>query len=136
MLLRLVLSLGLILNGSGYASAAAMLHVANAAPAAVVSDTPQAENTAPCPEHGAVTTSAEVETAASSASHDPGQREHGKPGCCGAAGCIATCLQHAPAAIVAPWFGPAVPVHSVSIGWTDAAHASPALPDRIRPPIA
>lgn len=131
-----MLSLGLILNGSGYASAAAMPHVPGQARAATANDTPRTESTAPCPEHGAVTPAQDEKSAASSALHDEGRYEYGKPGCCSSTGCIATCLQHAPAAIVAPWLGTAVPVHSASVDWADREHASPVLPDRIRPPIA
>jgi hypothetical protein len=132
--LRLVLSLGLILNGSGFASAAAMLHAQGPPRAAVVHEVRQRDNSAPCPEHSGAAPE-QRETAASSSSHDPEQPEHDKPGCCGSAGCIATCLQHAPAAIVALWLTAEVPVHSVSVTWSDATHATPPLADRIRPPI-
>lgn len=136
MMLRLILSLGLILNGSGYASAAAILHVPRWAPATIVSDTPPVERNAPCPEHGAVTSAHDEGSATSSATQDKDQSEHDKPGCCGSAGCIATCLQHAPTVPVALWIAAVHSIPSVSVAWSDAAHASPPIADPIRPPIA
>lgn len=124
-LLRVLLSLGLILNGSGYAAAAAKVQMERPAP---VADASQARNASPCPEHAGVS-AAEGDEA--EATHD----DH-TPECCRSAKCAGACLQHAPAAIVAPWIGPATVAHSDAVREMKAAHAPPTLPRRIRPPIA
>jgi hypothetical protein len=126
-LLRLLLSLSLVLNGSSYAAAAAKMPMEHVAAAHEKS---KAEEAPPCPGHSDL-------TAADGQGAEPGSatHEHDKPECCKSAKCVGACLQHAPVAIVAQWVGPAAIEHSDAVRQIKAAHANPALPHRIRPPI-
>ena len=130
MLLRLLLSLSLILNGSGYAAAAAKMQMEHAASVAASHEKSQAEEAPPCPGHSDLTAADDQGAEPDSATHD-----HQKPDCCKSAKCAGACLQHAPAAIVAQWMGPTAIGHSNAVRQIKAAHATPALPHRIRPPI-
>jgi len=58
-LLRLLLCLSLVLNGSGYAAAAAKMRFEHAAAAATLHEGAETEATPPCPEHGDGTTADE-----------------------------------------------------------------------------
>jgi hypothetical protein len=129
-LLRLLLSLSLILNGSGYAAAAVKMPMEHAASVAAAHEKARAEEAPPCPEHTDVTPADDHGAVLESVTH-----EHDRPECCKSAKCAGACFQHAPAAIVAQCMGPAAIEHSDAIRQIKAAHATPALPHRIRPPI-
>ena len=129
-LLRLLLSLSLILNGSGYAAAAAKMQMHHPASVADVSSTSKAQKSSPCPEHGGVTSVAGHAAESSSATPDDN-----RPECCKSAKCAGACLQHVPTAVTIHWIGPATITHSNATRPMKAAHATPALPHRIRPPI-
>jgi hypothetical protein len=126
--LRLLLILSLIFNGSSYA--AAKLQIEHSASVAAAHERAKTENASPCPEHADVTAVDQQETVPATATD-----HHSKPDCCGSAKCAGACLQHTPAAIVATWIAPANVVHDDVDRRLKAAHATPALPLRIRPPI-
>jgi len=130
-LLRVLLSLSLILNGVATAAAATHAH-ASAADIQSAIATPvkvsQSAEEVPCHEHqqaeSAVTDKqppAPVQPATKSS-----------PDCCKSSTCGCACVQAA-----LPGVGLAAPVleHSRSVRQLTPAHAAPALPHLIRPPI-
>lgn len=129
-LLRALLCISLILNGSGYAAASATMPMEHPASVAAAQEASKAAETPPCPGHTGVTAADDRTTGP-----DPATDEHDQPDCCPSAACAGACLQHAPAAIVAQSMGPTVIGHSDAVRSIQAAHATPTLPHRIRPPI-
>jgi hypothetical protein len=131
-LLRALLSLSLILNGVAAASAATHRH-ANPADMQSVITTPvkvsQTGEKVPCHQH---------QQADSAAMNDqpPVPAEHAsKPDCCKSSTCGCACMHAAQAAL--PGLNLAAPLldHSRSVRQLTLAHASPALPHLLRPPI-
>jgi hypothetical protein len=134
--LRLLVGLGLVFNGPGYGSATSMTVMPDAAPVgAATHGAMHADDALPCPGHADSAPADEPQTGDSTTTHRPAQPEHGTPGCCGSGACAGSCTVHAPAS-VAQWMSTAVPVHDAALRPMNIAHASPALPPRIRPPIA
>jgi hypothetical protein len=134
LLLRVVVGLGLILNGPGYASATSMMQLAGPVEASTHGAEP-ADDASPCPQHAAPTLDREPPAGGTSTPHDPTKHRHGTPGCCGSAACASSCAVHA-AVSFAECVSGALPVHVDALRPMSVAHASPALPPRIRPPIA
>jgi hypothetical protein len=130
-LLRLLLSLAVLVNGT--TAAMAFKHAGHDAMLATTAPV-QASSTAnadPCHEH---------DQAASLASEDPvapvpAESGHPPLDCCQSGTCQCACMHPAPAAV------PAIAFAAVSIGHARGAramptsHATPALPHLIRPPI-
>ena len=128
--MRLLLCLSLVLNGSGYAVAAAKMQMEQSPVAATVRTSPQSERKPPCHEHADVAAGDRQGAAPEPASGDD------VPDCCKWAKCAGACLYHAPAAIASLWIEPITSVHSDVVRPIKAAHAAPSLPRRIRPPIS
>lgn len=134
LLLRVLLSLSLILNSSGYAMASAHMSVghqdsvsATGQPAADPADSAQP----PCHQHDEAAEQAPgipPDTAAVD-SDSP------SPDCCKSGACRCACVQHVPATIPVHALGEAAMEHAAIVLPLTLGHAAPALPDLIRPPI-
>ncbi|WP_407351554.1 CopL family metal-binding regulatory protein [Luteimonas sp. R10] len=148
-LLRVLLCLGLILNGSGYALASAsmpMAHSIAAAAAAPSAQTP-AKADVPCHQknHGTSASAAMVGHSPSPASLPIAESPNDEPpaetpdlacDCCESGLCRGGCLHHGQAAVAAASHYPQGPAHDCSARPAKPGHASPALPHLMRPPIA
>jgi len=138
-LLRVMLTVGLILNGSGYAVASSHMQMEHTAMAGVAP--PNAANSEAtagpaCTEHPqamvpvAENAGSDAATDASSVnSLDP------SPDCCKSGACRCACVQQAQAAVPAVVLHQAVIEHVGSVRPMESGHASPAIPHLIRPPI-
>lgn len=150
-LLRVVLSLVLILNGSGYAVAATGMELAHlsramdgtAAAGAHAHDgaamASHSGDRMPCHEAPAVASAPHAEHSPPVA-HDAHGSGHGDtqaqgPDCCTTTHCGCACLQHLTATVPVFPMGPALVVHLASHRTMASAHAAPLLPHLIRPPI-
>lgn len=141
-LLRVVLSVVLVLNGAGTAAASVTMMQTTmpenaAATAQGVQESSAMQAGMPC--HGMAQTAV---TAASpdTAAQAPDPAAHGKgkpaaPDCCKSGTCQCACMQAAHAALAAmPAFALVSP-HSDVPHPMPAGHADPALPHLVRPPI-
>ncbi|SFK92683.1 CopL family metal-binding regulatory protein [Lysobacter sp. cf310] len=154
-LLRLLLCVGLILNGSAYAVASTQMqltHMTAAIEAAALAQTschdgmPQDGMAANGMTHDGLSMAGmsmagmDHESMSASADH----RHHGQgqapdaaqPDCCKSPTCTCSCLQPAPATAIAFAFGGAHIGHSLIARPMSVDHDAPALPYPIRPPIA
>ncbi len=127
-LLRVLLCLALILNGSGAAVAATQMqmgHIAN-----IVADS------APAPGEQVVASPCHGDQHGLAHAAEPKPVPHPSPDCCQQGHCNCDCLQHLSAA--APRFFVPMPMlaHAPVLRPMHAGHPSPALANPIRPPIA
>jgi hypothetical protein len=138
-LLRILLSLSLVFNGSGYAFASGHLammagHASADTQAVAASGMPQA----PCDEGGAVAAheaagdSAGAILSVSGNAHPPG---HSSPECCESGSCRCACVHGTVAAMPILADAILVPMDDAAVRRLVSAHAAPALPHLIRPPI-
>ncbi|SDR10357.1 hypothetical protein SAMN05428982_3108 [Pseudoxanthomonas sp. CF385] len=125
-LLRALLCLLLLVNGSASAHMAAGMPMDGAAPAAVAHHD---ASTPPCHE--------DMDAADSTAMQDAGDHDpqDGVPDCCKAGACDGFCTQHAPALVWRLWLGQAAPLHAAVPEYHADGHASARLSHRHRPPI-
>jgi hypothetical protein len=126
-LLRALLCLALLLNGTAYAHAATRMAMGDVAAAVQA-----AEDTPPC--HEGMDMAMPVDGDASSGHHDA-DADAGLPDCCKAGSCDGFCAQHAPALT---WLTPlgALPYPQAEApAYRADAHASVRLSHRHRPPI-
>lgn len=129
-LLRALLCLALLLNGTAYAHAATRMAMGDMAAMAQADD-----GVPPC--HEGMDMDMDVmemdgEDASPSAHHDD---DAGLPECCKAGNCDGFCAQHAPAVT---WLAPLDPSRYPAADaptYHADAHASVRLPHRLRPPI-
>lgn len=134
-LLRLLLCMTLVLNGSGYAVAATQMqltHMATAEQVHRLATEVAHEAQAPC--HSQVPDEKE---AAPAMSHDAVQSpasQHGSPDDCQTL-CSCDCLQHASLAMVDPMPPASGRLNAPSTRRIPVGHAAPALANLIRPPI-
>lgn len=143
LMLRVFLSLVLILNGTGYAAAASNMHMSHiasisheAAPPVMAME--HGGEPEPCHEDtdtfaGDLPGSSHVQGGVPDLPH--GQGPEGA-GCCDAEQCAGVCAQHLSAAVSSTSTHSLAVLHAASIGTMSAGHASPALADPMRPPIA
>ena len=139
-LLRVLLALGLILNGSGYAVASTHMQMDHAALASTTSTTvakPSMAAEPPCAEHhssmGSMSVKAQAaETAADTSSVKSG---HPSPDCCKSGACRCACVHQCQAAVFAVTFQLAVIEKASNVRPMASGHESPAVPHLIRPPI-
>jgi len=140
-LLRVVLCIGLILNGSGYAVAATQMQIEHATKVSEgmrAGALPGGDVAAVLPCHedpgkaaiGPDGFTADPETTG----NDPAQPEHPIPDCCKSSNCAGACL-HAFAAMPGLCAGSIVTNHASSVRPMRTGHPAPALPHLIRPPI-
>lgn len=138
-LLRCLLCLTLILNGSGAASAATRMQLAH------VAHTPTHQMkalrlamhapAAPCREHAGMTAMPHEAQATAPGDASHGKSKHPSPDCCRSGGCFCACTPQA--AFVLAWseMPGAANAHDNVGPLMATAHPSPALPHLIRPPI-
>jgi hypothetical protein len=129
-LLRVLLSVVLIFNGSGYAYAATQMHMASTPVASDAVDHRMAAHDAP-PCHGDMADQDPVPPADGLA----GQDGHDGSNCCQTDQCDCVCAQHVPATSLAFWLGSPALVRSHVPVYRPAQHLSPALSHLQRPPI-
>lgn len=135
-LLRVLLSVALVLNGATGAAAAVhmqMPHEDGQILAPLVVEPPGLSSAdMPCHQQ-ATETSGEAPLAAVDPA--PSEPKHSTPDCCKSSSCNCVCM-HAAQAPPAPMFIQTSLVdHSLSVGPLLPGHPSPALPHLIRPPI-
>jgi len=138
LLLRVLLSISLILNGSGYAMAATHMQMGHGDTAVLAPEqAPDSMSAAepPCQQHhsGASGPVAQLSDTASDTaavkSEDP------SPDCCKAGTCRCACIHQAQVAIPADSLDGAVIEHAGVMHPLKPGHAAPALPHLMRPPI-
>lgn len=139
-LLRLLLSLSLVLYGSGVAAAATGMQMAHATATAHSIDpaTGRVSEGGPAPCHDAAETTvsaAEDPAETADVGTDISTSTHGSPDCCEASGCDCSCIQQVQVASIALGVENLAPDRSTAVRAMTAGHASPALPHLIRPPI-
>lgn len=127
-LLRVLLCLALILNGSGAAVAATQMQIGHVA-AAVES----ASAVSSAAEHGMSMSPCHGET--STAHHAP-PAPHTSPDCCQSSHCACDCLQHLSATATGFFVPMPMLAHAPVLRPMHGGHPSPALANPIRPPIA
>jgi len=139
-LLRALLCISLVLNGSGVAVAAIKMQTAHATVA--MTTTPPSDSSS-----GVARAEAchEAPAMAMPAVHDHGVTAddgtdtstctHESPDCCKASTCECNCLQLVQASIATSGIGEPMVVHSTGVPPMKTGHPSPALPHLIRPPI-
>lgn len=146
-LLRVLLCLGLVLNGSGFALASPAPMEHPPVPAGELPPTAglAAKDDAPCHgrEHGAVRPATLAEDAPSPGSSVADSSEDASPSglpdpacdCCESGLCRGTCMHQGQATVPAPSYCDEAPAGACDARRTGAAYASPALAHLIRPPI-
>lgn len=138
LLVRVLLSLSLILNGSGYAVAAT--HMQMAIPASTPQPARDHATTAepPCPQHhrDAAPASTSVSVAPVDAVSRTAPVKSNPPlDCCESGACLCPCVHQAQATIPAMAFHAPMIEHVGVVHPLMPGHATPALPHLIRPPI-
>jgi hypothetical protein len=127
-LLRALLCLALLLNGTAYAHAATRMAMGDMTAAAQSGE----DDMPPCHEGMEMAMTMSDEDASSSGHHD---NDAGLPDCCKAGSCDGFCAQHAPALTwLAPLGAPLYPAAEAPAYRSDV-HASVRLSHRHRPPI-
>lgn len=140
-LLRVLLSLTLVLNGAGYAAASTTmeLHGSHAKSGDARTATVNHDGTsAPCHTGADVTNAGMAHHGhdSSPAPDTPAANGSGEPDCCDAGQCVCACVQHLVVTLTMPVVADAAFLHATSVRRLSLAHAQPALPHPIRPPIA
>ncbi|HSR64136.1 MAG TPA: CopL family metal-binding regulatory protein [Xanthomonadaceae bacterium] len=132
-LLRVLLSLSLVLNGA-MAVAAPMDAMHAHAGGSVRGEAVVAVDAMPCHghHHGA---DAGTGRHPAASPPTPGKPAQPAPGCCSAGACACTCAQLAPAMPANPACSPAACGHEAGLAVATQEHPDPALPQLIRPPI-
>lgn len=130
-LLRVLLSVALILNGATTAMASVQMTHEFASKAATSVKTTSVEM--PCHQHQ----QSAVSTADAPVAPPvlPSNAKHPAPDCCKSSACRCACLHAAPAAVPMMAFTPVMVEHTQSVRPMSLGHAAPALPHLIRPPI-
>ncbi len=120
-LLRVVLSVALVLNGATGAFAATRMQMSHAAPTIMADAVKETAAETPCHETDPAPT--------------PDPSKHSSPDCCKSASCTCMCMH----GVQAPPLYAGVPTvlvnHSQSVRPLSLGHTSPALPHPTRPPI-
>lgn len=136
-LLRGLLSLSLILNGSGYAMASVHTQMGDmGSVASTVPATPQpaAAAESPCDQHhDASAVAMELPDAMQDESSTTPM--HPSPDCCNSGACHCACIHQAQAAIPTHVLRHDTAEHASSVRPLKPGHSAPALPHLIRPPI-
>ncbi len=135
--LRLLLCLSLVLNGTGYVMAATQMQLAHGALAAPAVMTPTAS---PCHDEGASNLGpgphGAMSHAAAGTDDIPPPAAHGdEPGCCQSSLCTCDCLQHATAAITSVATPAAVRPGRYTASPRETRPPAPVLHALLRPPI-
>lgn len=135
-LLRVLLSVALVLNGAMGAAAAVrmqMPHGDGQAVTALAAESPaSAYSEMPC--HQQATENSDKAPLAAVDS-EPSKSKHSSPDCCKSSSCNCACVQVAQAPLASVFVHALLVDHSHSVSPLLPGHPSPALPHLIRPPI-
>jgi hypothetical protein len=134
-LLRALLCLSLVLNGSGYAVAPTqmqVMHVAATQAALAMAHQPCHEQ---LHEGSAAPTMHVMADTASSGACDDGHGSQSAPDCCKSSQCACDCLQYATATLTDVPALPALIERTAPLLSLSPGHVAPALANPIRPPI-
>lgn len=135
-LLRVLLSISLVLNGAAGAAAAVhvqMPHDDGQAVAALAAESPgSSSGEMPC--HQQATETGDKAPLAA-ADPEPAESKHSAPDCCKSSSCNCACVQAAQAPLAFVFVHALLVDHSHSVSPLLPGHPSPALPHLIRPPI-
>jgi hypothetical protein len=141
-LLRLLLMLALLANGVTGAFATTHMQVAHVAEMAAETKTVAAAHAdaakPPCHEHMPAMDDSEAAsqiTPPSAALDTDSGTEHGSPDCCQSANCACACMQHMAATSASVHMLQVRIDHASGVRPLKMGHATPALPQLIRPPI-
>ena len=130
-LLRMVLSAALVLNGATGAFAATRMQMSHASPTFMADAVKNTVAETPCHEMSGMTHTGPATDRAPT----PGPSKHSNPDCCKSASCTCMCMQGfqaPPVYVVVPTL---LVNHSQSVRPLSLGHTSPALPHPTRPPI-
>lgn len=130
-LLRVLLSVALIVNGA--TTAMASVQMAHGAASIAATPVKPASVETPCNEHQQ--TASVTADPPSSATVESPKSKHATSDCCKSGACRCACMQSASASLPMMMFTPALVEHSQSVRPMALGHAAPALPQLIRPPI-
>lgn len=134
-LLRLVLSLALVLNGMGTAAASVqMLGGMAMLPAHQAESRIAKVGASPCAEHHMAMAGQEGKSADPSTPAPQGGK-HPAPDCCKSSACRCACVHACPSVTATSVQMPLVIAHDLSGRTMSLGHPTPALPHLIRPPI-
>lgn len=138
-LLRVLLSLVLVLNGTASAMAATSMpmnhfaaHMPKKAPVAV---SPQMASDMPCPQHHPASAAVSSHDLPNAVHPAPEKSKHPAPDCCKFGTCTCACTQLAQATFPSLNIGTIAFDGNRHVHWLTSAHTAPALPHLIRPPI-
>lgn len=139
LLLRILLSVALLVSGTGNAVAALQMHLASQAVAShhghamdddadcAAVEQPEPAASAPCHDETGTRGAPEPSHA---------KNDHCQPDGCASGHCDGFCAQQAPATVPSIWVGNPLRAHADLIGRLRAGHPAPPLPSPQRPPIA
>lgn len=138
LLLRVLLILSLILNGSAYAMAS--VHMVHGQVGAVaMSDhapaTASSTKGSPCHDHQAQPPTAATQHQGAAPVEAPSNPEPPAPDCCESGACQCACVHQVQAAMPMPALAAAKIEPAGSLRMSKSGHATPALPHLLRPPI-
>jgi hypothetical protein len=136
-LLRALLCLSLVLNGSGFAVASTLMQLMHVA---ATQASLAAQTSPPCheqrhDERAAATLHVMADIASSTACED-GHGSQAAADCCQSSHCACDCLQYATATLADVRAMPAMIERAAEIQALSPSHVAPALANPIRPPIA
>ena len=136
-MLRVVLTLALIANGTGSAFAATRMQVESFGTHFTVIDVASSgvsAAAAPCPEHAGMDALA-METSVTPQHLPDDALDNGPHDCCGSDFCFCACVQHAVAGVANAHLMKPLIDRDTTARSPRTGHAAPALPHLIRPPI-
>lgn len=132
LLLRVLLSITLILNGSGYALAATQVQMAQAAMAHDAAPTAQHGTARACHEQGMAAMTTDAPANADSHTSNSG---HPVPDCCKSGKCVCAAAQPTSLTLASLSLREAGIYRAIGVPAIRVGHASPLLAHPIRPPI-
>lgn len=142
LLLRVLLCVTLILNGSGYAVASTAMEMGHLSDAHHPASAPEhaamrggsASAGMPCHEEAAGSPVPTIDTVGSTSPQPDPDGPAADPDCCTSSHCV--CVQQLAAAVPQAVVRPPVAVHAPDVRAVASARAAPLIPQPIRPPIA
>ncbi len=134
LLLRCLLCISLILNGSGYVMASAHLQMGHMGSIAVIQE-PAPAAMPPCHQNDDASGTAAVELPEAVQDESRAMSKHPAPDCCKSGACQCACMHQAHAVLPVQALRHDVSGHAVDVRTLQPAHPAPALPHLIRPPI-
>ena len=134
-LLRVLLSLTLVLNGAMSAAAATSMQVAHAPVKAPATALQNVNSGVSCHEHSPASVASSDDAPSVAVHPAPEKSKHPAPDCCKSGICACACTHLAQATFTTLDIGASVFDGHRSVRWLTSAHTARALPHLIRPPI-